>query len=250
MDEYNKLRRMAGLPVEYEMGRTLAEYMEKRSKQMAERNQSLLVHVTCIGPDGQNVGYMNGVFYLGGGQEPLVLTTAHVQGWGGAIAYQAFFKDEAGNFYSYLPLQLLKIGAVVPDKQPPNPQAHEYKPDLAVFKVCLPPEMAMPMLAPPMPPAQPALGDKTFILAYVNENHNFSFTEGTVSSADLHAYHTTAYADNGYSGAPVMNIQGSLLGLVVKGVGMSIKQVAFIPVNVIDQFLVWGEPQLPGLPAI
>lgn len=250
MDEYNKLRRMMGFPIEYELGLTLAEYQEKRSKQLADLNRSLLVHVTCVGEDGNAVGNMNGLFYLGGGQESFVLTTAHVLGWGGATNYHAYFCDEAGTPYSDVPLQLVKAGAVIPDKQPAAPQAHEYLPDLAVFKVILPDGAAMPMVAPPMPPAQPFLGDKTYILAYVHENHNYSFTDGTVSSGNVHVYHTTAYADNGHSGAPVMSTRGHLLGLVVHGVGVSIKQVAFIPVNVIDAFLTMGEPRLPHLPGV
>jgi hypothetical protein len=251
MDEYNRRRRMAGLPVEYELGLSIAEYNEKRGKQIAERTRSLLVHVACISPDGQCVGYLNGLFYLGGGQEPLVLTCAHVLGWGGAATYEAHFCDEAGSTYDGLPLQLLKAGAVVPGQQPAAPQVHEYRPDLAVFKVVLPAGKAMPMLAPPLPPALPNLGDKTYILAYVGgPSHGHSFTDGMVSSSGLDVFETTAYADHGYSGAPVISTRGLLLGLVVRGVGVSMKQVAFIPVNAIEMFLVSGAPQVPGLPVI
>lgn len=63
------------------------------------------------------------------------------------------------------------------------------------------------------------------------------------------AFHITAYADHGHSGAPVMSSRGRLLGLVVHGVGVAIMQVAFVPVNVIHTFLTTGEPGLPGLMA-
>lgn len=240
---------MKGLPVEYELGLSTAEYAERRSKQLAERARLLMVHVACIAAGGEHVGYLNGVFYLGGGQDPLVLTTGHVLGWGGAVAYEAFFRDEDGSDHA-APLEMLKAGAVNHSIKAQPPAAHEYYPDLAVFRAVMQGGQAMPMLAPPMPPAVPWLGDKTFILAYTGADHNLNFTEGTVSSAGLDVYHTTAYADSGFSGAPVINTRGFLLGLVVRGIGTTIKQVAFIPSNVIQGFLLGPPLPLPGLPAL
>lgn len=248
MDDYNKSRHMAGFPVEYELGVSIAEYTEKRGKQILERNKSLLVNLICVGPDGKRVGRGNGVFYLGGGQKPLVLTCGHLIGLGGAVGYLAQFYTEAGEFCDKLPLKQVK-----PDPSPSSgqqlaaPQAPQV--DLAVFEIVLPTGINdMPMLAPPLPPAPPAIGDKTYIMACTE--HSFSFTEGMVSSMGLDVYHTTAYADDGYSGAPVISSRGFLFGLVVSGIGSTIKQVAFIPVNAIQIFLVNGSPQLPGLPAI
>ena len=55
-------------------------------------------------------------------------------------------------------MELLKAGAVLPGVCE-LPQAHNYGPDLAVFR-CQVGQATMPMLAPPLPPAMPAIGDR------------------------------------------------------------------------------------------
>ena len=70
--------------------------MEKRGKQVLEHAKPLLAQVVCLGADGQPMGSMSGLFYLGGGHDPLVLTVAHVIGWAGAVRYLATFNGEDG----------------------------------------------------------------------------------------------------------------------------------------------------------
>ena len=228
MDPYNKKRYIAGFSVDNKIGRTTAELAEKRGKHMIERSKSLLVHMVCMDPHDEIVGNFNGLFYLGGGQDPLVLTIAHMICFNGATKYMAAFYAEDGTTHM-LGLALLKAGAEVPGVQPPPaPQAHVYLPDLAVFRVNTS-GTDMPMLAPPLPPAVTSIGDKTYIIALTADDHTLSFSEGVVSSVCIDACTTTAYADHGYSGAPVIDMRGHLLGLVVRGVGTAIKLVEFIP---------------------
>ena len=109
----------------------------------------------------------------------------------------------------------------------------------------------MPALAPPLPPHAPSIGDKTYIMAYTGgASRELNISDGIVSAASWNKYTTTAYADNGYSGAPVIDMRGFLLGIVVEGIGATIKQVSFMPATAIQAFLQTGGPQLPGLPAI
>lgn len=246
MDAYNRARLMMGFPVEFEHGRSTAELTEKRSKQLLARAKSLLVQLICLDENGTRVGALNGTFYLGGGQEPLVLTTAHVLGWGGAVKYVAAFTSE-DNVPHTVDLELCKSGPINPNLVATAPQANEYSPDLAVFR-CKVDVHDMPQLAPPLPPTVPTVGDITYIAAYEGVDRVLSFTDGIVSSASLDKYTTTAYADSGYSGAPVIDMRGFLLGIVLRGFGVTIQQVSFVPANIIHAFLQSGQPQLPGLP--
>lgn len=249
MDACNRERSMYGLPVEFELGRATAELVEKRGKQLLSRSRSILALLLCFDAGGNNVGSMNGTFYLGGGQAPLILTTAHIIGWGGAVQYKALFDSEDG-VPCVLDLELLKSGVVVPHQKTTPPPAHKFSPDLAVFQ-CKVGAQAMPALAPPLPPRAPSVGDKTYIMAYTEgASRVLNISDGLVSAASWDKYTTTAYADNGYSGAPVIDMRGFLLGIVVEGIGTTIKQVTFLPVTAIHAFLQTGEPQLPGLPAI
>lgn len=131
---------------ESNLGVTLAEFTDMRVMNLAERSKSLLVHITCIRPDGACGGLVNGFFYQG--QPTLVMTVAHALGLGGAVKYKASFCDVNGKPYDNMPLRLLKVG---------------YSTDLAVFELDLPPGLGfnMPVLAPPMPAAQPGLGVTT-----------------------------------------------------------------------------------------
>ena len=247
MDPYNRERSLYGLPVEYELGRATAELVEKRGKQLLSRSKSLLALLLCVDAGENIVGAMNGTFYLGGGQLPLILTTAHIIGWGGAVKYRASFDSEDG-VPCLLDLELLKSGAVIPHETAAPPQAHKFSPDLAVFRCKTD---RMPALAPPLPPRAPSIGDKTYIMAYTGgASRVLNMSDGIVSAASWNKYTTTAYADHGYSGAPVIDMRGFLLGVVVDGIGASIKQVSFVPATTIHAFLQTGEPQLPGLPAI
>lgn len=248
MDPYNKARLMIGLPVEYELGRSTAELMETRSKQLLARANSLLVQLICMNAVDKRVGTFNGVFYLGGGQDPLILTTAHVLGWGGAVKYQAAFSSEDNTAHT-IGLELLKSGSIILNQPATAPQAHEFSPDLAVFR-CNVQTSDMPPLGPPLPPAVAAIGDFTYIMAYEGESRGLNLSNGIVSSASFDKYTTTAYADHGYSGAPVIDMRGFLLGIVQRGFGVAIKQVTFVPSATIHAFLQSGSPQLPGLPAI
>jgi len=241
MTAYNNARRMPGFPVDYELGQDIAELPEKRGKQLLQRAQNLVPQLLGYDAEGKVVVTLNGVFYLGDGQAPLVLTTAHIIGWGGAETYKARVMIEGG-LTGLIDMQLLKAGKKMVDIVAASPQPHEYFPDVAVFE-CL---QQPPMLPPPMPAKTSSLGDICYILAYTGDGQ-LNFSCGMVSSVSVNLCTTTAYADNGFSGAPVIDQRGCLLGLVTRGHGNSNKQVSFLPVTLIQGYLVgW---QLPYFPA-
>ena len=123
----------------------------------------------CFDSNENFVGAFNGSFYLGGGQPPLILTTAHIVGWGGAVKYKASFDSEEGVPYE-MDLELLKSGTVIPHKLATPPQAHKFSPDLAVFR-CNVDEM--PALAPLFPPKLPpsATGHSSWLIPRVLQRH-------------------------------------------------------------------------------
>mmetsp|Transcript_8089 Transcript_8089/g.23205 ORF Transcript_8089/g.23205 Transcript_8089/m.23205 type:complete len:244 (-) Transcript_8089:145-876(-) len=241
MTAYNNARRMAGFPVDYELEQDIAELPEKRGKQLLQRAQHLVPQLLGYDAKGKVTITLNGVFYLGGGQDPFVLTTAHIIDWGGAETYKARVNTEGG-LTGLIDMELLKAGEKMVDVLVANPQAHEYFPDVAVFK-CL---QQPPMLPPPMPAKPSFLGDICYILAYTGDRQ-LNFSCGMVSSVSVNLCTTTAYADSGFSGAPVVDQRGCLLGLVTRGHGNSNKQVSFLPVTLIQGYLVGL--QLPYFPA-
>ncbi len=194
------------------------------------------------------------------------------------MSYKAVLNSDTAQS-STVDLELVKAGG----QAAPNC----YSPDLAVFRIVVPgaeqlqqqsgglassgsfgstyvggsapspaaahEQMAVPTLAAlpaPLAPAIPAIGDKAYIVARTGANAQLNFTDGLVSSAGLNTSTTTAYADNGYSGAPVVSVRGFLLGVVVGGQGSTIEQTEFIPANSAQYFLVSGSPRVPGLPVL
>jgi len=240
MTAYNNARRMAGFPVDFELGQDIAELPEKRGKQLLQRAQNLVPQLLAYDAEGKVTCTLNGVFYLGGGQDPCVLTTAHIIGRGGAETYKARVSTEGG-LTGLMDMELLKAGEKMLDVLAASPQAHEYFPDVAVFK-CL---QQPPMLPPPMPAKPSSPGDLCYILAYTGDKQ-LNCSSGMVTSVAVNLCTTTAYADSTFTGAPVIDQRGCLLGLVTRGHGNSNKQVSFLPVTLIQGYLVgWQLPYFP-----
>lgn len=85
-------------------------------------------------------------------------------------------------------------------------------------------------------------GDTVYILGFSEASNDLSFAKGVVSSLHQGGFATTAFADNGFSGAPVFSIHMELLGMVVRGgagctQGLANQQVSCVNVDAINGFV-------------
>ncbi|GIM01735.1 hypothetical protein Vretimale_6519 [Volvox reticuliferus] len=214
MENYNWLRANMGFDVDYELGRSLSSAVETKRKKIYDRCRRYVLKVLCEKDDGELMGFFNGFLYCG--TAPLLLTTGHIVG--GATKYFASFYD-GEELQAKCEMTLLRFGG---EAQSGDTATKE--PDVAVFRV----EGNIPSFPPPPFGASTTVGDTAYIIGYKGrEDPQLTLSEGLVSYVGLSDILTTVFADKGYSGCPVFNSYGFVIGMVKGCDGNTIKQVSF-----------------------
>jgi hypothetical protein len=241
MDIYSKTRGV--FPVDYELGRVVSKYRQERRKQVLNVVKHQVVKIVCSDGNGDCVGFFNAFFYLD--TEPLLLTAGHIVGWNGATVYTAVLQQRTESELCVQLGQPIKVGAEAGMQHTAQGVAFmSRQPDIAVFR------------CPQQPPVPPrcsaaliaATGDDFYSVGYKGvDEAQLVFSEGTITSVGLSGMVLSGCIDESFSGAPVFNSDGYLVGMVQGGDGTAIMQVNMVPTYTIHHFLQTGEPVLPGL---
>ena len=92
--------------------------------------------------------------------------------------------------------------------------------------------------------AQTSTGSTVYLFGFGGNDLDVHFTSGSITSVRPGIYSTSAYADNGFSGGPVVNIAGQIVGVVQRGdEGVTNKQTLLISADRLLTFL-----QMSGVP--
>jgi len=231
-----------GMPVDYELGRDIGTDERKR-KAIFEGCKDYVFKLVCE-EGGVVKGHFNGFMYTN--EPPLILTSGHIMNYNGCSKYFACFYQGTEQA-DRVELQLLKAGLHQGTEQTSSGLTiNEYSPDAAVFKFA--PGSSVPLVSAPRPFAATAsVGDTAFIVGFkAKDEPQLSFSEGVVSYSGVTVLHTTAYADNGYSGSPVFNNDGFVIGMVQGDEGTTTKQVTAVPATVLHSWLSMLPPSCPG----
>ncbi len=233
-----------GFPVDYEMGRAMSKYQEVRRKHVHEAVRNLVVKVICLDSGNNCVGFFNGFFYHD--TEPLLITSGHIVEWNGATEYAAVFYQGTASEERVSLGKPIKVGAAAGMKNTPQGVAYMARePDVAVFRISQQPPHPHRVAA-----AVAAVGDDVYSVGFKGVSEAaLVFSEGIVTSLGLAGMSISAYADEGFSGAPVFNGDGRLVGMVqgINGDSTRTLQVNTVPSLTIHNFLKHVTPELPGL---
>ncbi|PNG99621.1 hypothetical protein TSOC_014596 [Tetrabaena socialis] len=241
-----------GFPIDYEIGRSFAAMEQERRKLIFNCSKNLVVKIVGCRrrqespSDLEPVIYLNGFFYSD--SDPYILTCAH--GFeSGATDFLALMSDGSA-FNAQVPIELVKSGQR--QQVPPENARVDWVPDVAVFKC-------------PQQPAHPprphgsvaATDDSANVIGFAGRDApQLSFNSGTVSSvgfmggarSPFGSFTIDTYAEPGYSGSPILNMDGFLIGMVQAGHDPNgSKQVTAIPAQGINVFLQTCGDALPGI---
>eukprot|EP00955_Chlamydomonas_euryale_P100183 365266-Chlamydomonas_euryale.AAC.3 len=240
MNDYDRLLGSMGFPIDYQLGRSvISAAAEHKRKVIYEGCKNYVVKLECL-KDNKVVGFFNGFMYH---DLPLILTSGHIDCYAGATNYFALFYEGTA-LQQKVELKPLKFGQPAGVQQtfdgiPYN--AHD--PDLALFESSHNPVHG----CRPFGAGQPSVGATVFIIGFKDkEEPQLSISEGHVSYVGISCFHVAAYADNGYSGSPVFNADGYVIGMVMAGDGHTNKNVVVVPTTTIDNWLRLGEISHPG----
>ena len=93
----------------------------------------------------------------------------------------------------------------------------------------------------------PITGDTVYVSGIPPDGVHVCHSKGMIGSATPVSLTVDAYADNGWSGGPVVNRRGRLVGVITQGVGNTIKRPEAMSTQRLHDFLVVNN--LPGLSA-
>jgi S1-C subfamily serine protease len=224
--EYDRQRGLLGFPVDYEMGRTLHAHGQVRSKAIYDATKSYVVKIECKNAAGEVCSFFNGFFYHD--VEPYIITAGHIIGFKGANQYALMLFDGT-NLSEQFALKVLKF---------------DYAADVAVFRC----EERLPH--PLSSRAAPvSIADTVYVVGFRGSSDaQLTLNEGKVALVSFDStFLTSAYADEGFSGAPVFNMDGQFVGMVKSGEGQAIKQVLCVGAPIIHDVLTSAPDPLPGL---
>lgn len=229
-----------GFPINYELGRIVGHAAaEERRKSVYNGSKNYVVKLECEKDDAV-VGFFNGFMYC---EKPLIITSGHIDSWAGATKYFAVFY-EGTTQQTRRELSLLRAGTSTGTQLTGEGITYEgHNPDMALFEI-----LGYEPIRP-LPPCatKAAVGDTVFIVGFKGKSEpQLSFSEGVVAYADLLTFQVTAYADNGYSGSPVYNADGFVIGMVQGPEGFTMKMVTVVPVELMHMSLV--NSSHPGFP--
>lgn len=237
MDPYDRLRGAMGFPVDYELGQRIMSGEHKRTA-IFGACKNYVVKLECQ-RDDVVVGFFNGYMYC---DDPLILTAGHVNGYDGATKVFACFYE--GTILSNrVELELIKVGNPLGSRLTSTGVIYNaYDPDCAVYKSPTP----LPAASVRPYAATASVGDTSLIVGFKGKGEpQLSFSDGHVAYAGLSVLQVTNNADNGYSGSPVFNSAGFIIGMVQGEEGTTFKHVNVVPATIINQWLLLP----PGCPA-
>jgi hypothetical protein len=225
-DDYIRRRGAMGFPVDYELGLAHSRVADTWRQHIYAVSKIFVIKISCES-SGQEKGFFNGFLYCE--NAPYVITTGHIMALQDVTRYVASTFD--GTQVTSFEL---------------TPKVHSLNaPDLAVFeyKCEVPPHTIRPL------PAEVVVGQTVYIVGFKGmEEPQLTFTDGIVAHYNPFVdplISCTAYADNGFSGSPVFNIYGFLVGMVQGYQGTTIHQVKLVPALEIHKFL--QSNNMPGL---
>lgn len=146
-----------------------------------------------------------------------------------------------------------------------QPQQPHEQHDVSVFKAMYPDGMEeeVQVLTPPqavidimllrgsrraprnMLAALPTTGDTAYVAGFPPESTSVCYSKGIIGSTSHADITVDAHADNGWSGGPVVNNFGRLVGVIKRGAGATIKRPLAISPTLLHAFLL--ENHAPGL---
>jgi hypothetical protein len=243
MNDYDRLLGSMGFPVDYMLGRSvISTAAEHKRKVIYEGCKNYVVKLECM-KDNQVVGFFNGFMYHD--DQPLILTSGHIDCYAEATNYFALFYEGTA-LQQRVELQSLMFGRPVGVNRTTDGITYNgHDPDLALFASSYKPVHGLR----PFGAGQPSVGATVFIVGFKGKQEpQLSISEGHVSYVGISCFHVsiTAYADNGYSGSPVFNADGYVIGMVMSGDGHTNKNVVAVPTTTIDTWLRMGENSYPG----
>lgn len=224
--EYDRMRGPLGFPVDYEMGRALQAHGQSRSEAVYNATKAYVVKLVCKDASGRECGFFNGFFYHD--SEPYIVTTAHIIGFEGANQYVAMLFDGT-HLSEQIVLEVVK---------------NNFAMDVAVFRSAA---------RLPHPPCSQAvlvgIAHTVYVVGFkARTDAQLTFNEGRVTHASVDGTFTiSAYADAGFSGAPVFNMDGYFVGMVKGSEGQVILQPVCVGAISINSALVSEPHPLPGL---
>jgi S1-C subfamily serine protease len=240
-NQYNQMRASMGFPVSFELGMNMDQEIQEHGKYIFQCSKNYVVKIVCKETDTQTgqltfCGQLNGFFYHD--SEPYIITTAHIFNSGATAFAARFFTPNGFDDHELIPV--CHGEKKLTTDNPPTPF---WVPDVAVFKLAsgiLPPHPHRPLAT------FGYTGDHAYVVGYpVDTAEELSYTKGMVSHSKFERMTITAYADDGFSGSPVLNLRGCLIGMVQGGHGRTIKQVNVVPATIVHYFLV-----IKGLPGL
>lgn len=227
MAEYNRMRGLLGFPVDYKMGHALQRHGEIRSHALFDAVKAHVVKLVAKDANGTACGFFNGFFYHD--TEPLIITTGHFVGFNGAMQYVLTLFD--GTILSQEHALILVKRSLFTD--------------VAVFKC----EQRLPH--PPISSSiRASEAQRVVIVGFKGRSDpQLTFNDGSVSHVSEFAgtFTTSAYADKGFSGAPVFSMDGYFVGMVKGGEGEDIRQPVCISATAIHFALIAPPDPLPDL---
>mmetsp|Transcript_37806 Transcript_37806/g.106836 ORF Transcript_37806/g.106836 Transcript_37806/m.106836 type:complete len:235 (-) Transcript_37806:67-771(-) len=226
-DDYNRRRGAMGFPVDYELGLAHSRVAETWREHIYTVSKVFVIKISCES-GGREIGFFNGFLYCD--NAPYVITCGHIMKVQDVTRYLATTFD----------------GTQRSSRVELAPRFHSLEaPDVAVFEYT----SGVPPHAPRPLPAEVAIGQTVYVVGFKGmQEPQLTFTDGIVAHYNPFVdplISCTAYADDVFSGSPVFNIYGFLVGMVQGCQGTTIHLVKLVPALEIHRFLL--SKKLPGL---
>ncbi|EFJ39319.1 hypothetical protein VOLCADRAFT_101114 [Volvox carteri f. nagariensis] len=201
--------------------------IQHHDKQIFIKYRPLLVKIYGASNDGTPAGEFSGFLYSQAAE--IIVTAGHIVGFSGvgpqgrgppAEKFRARYEDgfeEDVMLVNHVPNNVPDIAILRGSRRAP----HSLLGDLC------------------------STGDIVYAFGFSTFFPSPSFSKGMVSSTRVGQVAITAHADNGYSGGPVLDCRGQLVGLIKGSIGTTIIQVGITPaVDLHTVLLQWGQPGL------
>ncbi|PNH09128.1 hypothetical protein TSOC_004249 [Tetrabaena socialis] len=204
----------------------ISQAMQLHDKHVYDNMCPFLVKIYASSRSGQPAGEFSGFLY--NSSSPAIVSAGHMVGFSG---------DPPGTGPSAEVFKARYFDGFEEDVEVLKAAANSV-PDVAILRGSRPaPRSLLGVMC--------STGDTVYALGFSPKFNNPRFSKGIVSSGTVGSVAITAHADNGYSGGPVVNVHGQLVGIIKGGLGTSILQVGITPAEAVHGFLLKsGQPGL------
>lgn len=228
MDAYNMKRIHIGLDV----GVDPIEFMnmqEDFDKQLLAKLEPNMVKVYGMDDAMQTIMECSGFLY---NEEPNIMTSGHAYLFGkraatgdipassGATSFRVVYHDGSSESVSVAAKPMPQIDAMILHGTRPGPNDQHAL-------------------------AMASRGDIVYVAGYPPDTTQVCISKGMLSATTFDSWFVTAHADSGWSGGPVVNKFGKLIGLVELGAGVHQKMVRVVPAQSLHIFARFNG--MPGL---